>query len=195
MRHRVAHRKLGRVTEHRIAMLRNQAMDLLRNERLETTVAKAKELQPFVERLITVAKRSIVSPTGAQHAVIARRTVARDITDRAVVSKLFESLAPRYTERAGGYTRVLRLGYRRGDSAELAQIELVGSEYNPNADVEKGGDETPKPKKTIGTRVREALGGGGRKKADEDSARRVKADSSVKGGGKKVTTPRKAGGA
>jgi large subunit ribosomal protein L17 len=193
MRHRVAHRKLGRVTEHRIAMLRNQAMDLLRNERLETTVAKAKELRPFVERLITVAKRSLSTPEGGPRNVVARRTVARDITDRAVVQKLFDTVAPRYVERAGGYTRLLRLGYRRGDSAELAQVELVGSEYNPNVEVEKGKEDAVKPKKRIGERIREALGGGGRKKADQDSARRVKPDSSVKGGGK-VTTPRKAGG-
>jgi large subunit ribosomal protein L17 len=194
MRHRVAHRKLGRVTEHRIAMLRNQAMDLLRNERLDTTVAKAKELRPFVERLITVAKRSLGSPEGGPANVVARRRVAEDITDRAVVQKLFDTVAPRYTERAGGYTRLLRLGYRRGDSAELAQVELVGSEYNPNVNVETGEATAEQPKKKITTRIREALSGGGRKKADQDSARRVKPDSSVKGGGK-VTTPRKSGGA
>ncbi len=131
MRHRVAYRKLGRVTEHRIAMLRNQALDLIRHERIQTTVPRAKELRPFVERIISVAKRSLNAPEGSSRAVTARRVVARDIADRDVVRKLFDSIAPRYVDRAGGYTRLLRLGYRRGDSAEVAEVELLGSEYNP----------------------------------------------------------------
>src|ERR1051325_3535852 len=103
MRHRVAYRKLGRVTEHRIAMLRNQASALIEHERIETTVARAKELRPFVERIITVAKRRLAMPEGGSHHVTARRTVSRDIANRDVVQKLFESIAPRYTERPGGY--------------------------------------------------------------------------------------------
>src|SRR5436190_636224 len=109
MRHRVAHRKLGRVTEHRIAMLRNQASALLQYEHLETTVARAKELRPFVERIITLAKRSLNAPDGTTHGVVARRAVARDIPDREVVQKLFDTIAPRFSERAGGYTRLYRL--------------------------------------------------------------------------------------
>ncbi|HXH05014.1 MAG TPA: 50S ribosomal protein L17 [Vicinamibacterales bacterium] len=132
MRHRVAHRKLGRVTEHRLALLRNQATALLRHERIETTVPRAKELRPFVERLITIAKRAVASGDRLR-GVTARRIVARDVADRAVVAKLFDTLAPRFVERPGGYTRLLRLGYRRGDSAEMAQVELVGSEYDPAA--------------------------------------------------------------
>src|SRR5947199_7790912 len=132
MRHRVAYRKLGRVTEHRIAMLRNQASALIEHERIETTVARAKELRPFVERIITVAKRSLAMPEGSSHHVTARRAVARDIADRAVVQKLFDSIAPRFSERPGGYTRMLRIGFRRGDSAEVASVELVGSEYDPS---------------------------------------------------------------
>src|SRR5262252_9019174 len=132
MRHRVAYRKLGRVTEHRIAMLRNQASALIQYERLETTVPRAKELRPFVERIITIAKRSLNAPEGSTHGVNARRAVARDIADREVVSKLFDTIAPRFAERPGGYTRLLRLGYRRGDSAEVAEVELIGSEYDPN---------------------------------------------------------------
>src|SRR5207253_108694 len=130
MRHRVAHRKLGRVTEHRIAMLRNQATALLRYEHLTTTVPRAKELRPFVERLISIAKRATVnggSPRGAQadgRALHARRLVMQDVQDREVVSKLFDSLAPRFADRPGGYTRLLRVGYRKGDSAEVAQVEL-----------------------------------------------------------------------
>ena len=129
MRHRVAHRKLGRVTEHRIAMLRNQAQELLRHERIKTTVAKAKELRPFVERLITVAKRGLVDGAEGSRALNARRLVARDLADRDVTRKLFETIAPRFTARPGGYTRLLRLGNRRGDATEVAQVELIGSEY------------------------------------------------------------------
>ncbi len=197
MRHRVAYRKLGRVTEHRISMLRNQAVALLRNERIQTTVPRAKELRPFVERIITIAKRSLNAPEGSTHGVTARRAVSRDIADRAVVTKLFDDIAPRYVERPGGYTRLLRLGHRRGDSAEVAEIELLGSEYDPNAaaKAEKGaaeGADKPK-KKTLGGRIREAIGG--RKKADQDqTGGKAKVDKAAKGAGKKITTPRKAGG-
>ena len=192
MRHRVAHRKLGRVTEHRIAMLRSQASALIEHERIQTTVPKAKELRPFVERIISIAKRSLDAPAGSARAVIARRRVSADIADREVVTKLFETIAPRYTERPGGYTRLLRLGHRRGDAADLASIELVGSEYNPK----EAGDGTAKPegdkpKKSMGGRLRDALGRG--RKADSGAGQKGKVDKAAKGGGK-VTTPRKAGG-
>ena len=192
MRHRVAHRKLGRTTEHRIAMLRNQASALIDHGRVQTTVARAKELRPFVERIISVAKRSLDAPEGSARAVTARRTVARDIADKTVVKKLFTDIAPRYTARAGGYTRIFRLGYRRGDSAAVAEIELLGSEYDPNAVVktDKGGDgggvDAPK-KKTMGERLRGALSRGG---ASEEKGRVIKQAK----GAKKSTTPRKAGG-
>ena len=137
MRHGVAHRKLGRVTEHRIALLRNQAQALLRHERIQTTLPKAKELRPYVERLISVAKRSLVAQGTDEEKRLRRmnaeRLVARDVADKKVVTKLFDTLAPRFVERPGGYTRLLKLGHRRGDAAEVAQIELVGSEYDPNA--------------------------------------------------------------
>ena len=198
MRHRVAHRKLGRVTEHRISMLRNQATALIRHEHVETTVPKAKELRPFVERLITVAKRSLDAPEGSARSVTARRMVARDIADRAVVRKLFDTIAPRFGERPGGYTRLLRLGYRRGDSAEIALVELIGSEYDPSAAAggAKAGEASPEApkKKTVGGRLREALGGGRRRKAEGETGTKAKADKAAKGAGKKVTTPRKAGG-
>lgn len=135
MRHRVAHRKLGRVTEHRIAMLRNQATSLLRHEHLTTTVPRAKELRPFVERLITIAKRGLAEGpnAGPIRTLNARRLVMQDLQDRAVVTKLFSELAPRFAGRPGGYTRLLRVGFRKGDGAEVAQVELIGSEYNPRA--------------------------------------------------------------
>ncbi len=138
MRHRVAHRKLGRVTEHRLSLLRNQAQALLRHERISTTVAKAKELRPFVEHLITVAKRGIADGDDTIRAVNARRTVRRDLADRAIAAKLFDTIAPRFADRPGGYTRMLRIGFRRGDAAELAQVELIGSEYNPDLEKPKG---------------------------------------------------------
>lgn len=157
MRHGRAHRKLGRVADHRMAMLRNQAQSLLRYERIQTTVPRAKELRPFVERIITIAKRSLADG-GENRGVTARRLVARDIHDRAIVGKLFETIAPRFAERPGGYTRVLRLGYRRGDSAEVAQIELIGSEYDPNAATEKtkAGEAAPEKTKGVGGRLRAA---------------------------------------
>jgi large subunit ribosomal protein L17 len=191
MRHRVAYRKLGRVTEHRISLLRNQASALLKYEHVQTTVPKAKDLRPFVERIITIAKRSLDAPAGSSRAVTARRRVFADIHDREVVTKLFDTIAPRYTERNGGYTRLLRLGHRRGDAADLASVELVGSEYNPNAETEKTAAAADKPKKkTMGDRLRGALGGGRKK---DDAGAKGKVDKSAKGGGK-VTTPRKAGG-
>src|SRR4051794_9853029 len=140
MRHRVAHRKLGRVTEHRISMLRNQATALLRHEHLTTTVPKAKELRPFVERLITIAKRGTADGVAKGKDLHARRLVMHDLQGQEVVRKLFDTIAPRFAARPGGYTRLLRLGFRRGDSAEIAQVELVGSEFDPNA-VPKGEGE------------------------------------------------------
>jgi large subunit ribosomal protein L17 len=190
MRHRVAHRKLGRVTEHRLSMLRNQAVALIQHERIQTTVARGKELRPFVERIISVAKRSLTAAEGSSRAVTARRVVARDIADREVARKLFDTIAPRYVDRPGGYTRLLRLGTRRGDAAEIAEVELVGSEYNPNAAAaDKGAPDKPK-KKSVGGRLRDALGTS-RKKADQDQAGKV--DKRAKGA-KRTTTPRKAGG-
>src|SRR6185312_8603795 len=146
MRHRVAHRKLGRVTEHRIAMLRNQATALLRHEHLETTVPRAKELRPFVERIITVAKRGLAGGETNGRLLNARRLVMRDLQDRDVVTKLFDTLAPRFADRPGGYTRLLRVGFRKGDSAEVAQVELVGSEFNPRAQAEGEAKSEEKPK-------------------------------------------------
>ena len=162
MRHRVAHRKLGRVSQHRIAMLRNQAQALLRHERIRTTVPRAKELRPFVERLITIAKRGLASGENGR-VVYARRLVRRDLANQAVVRKLFDRIAPRFASRAGGYTRLLRIGRRRGDNAELAQVELLGSEYSPEAEAATRLDAvtTPEPKaepkkKGVGGRLRAA---------------------------------------
>jgi large subunit ribosomal protein L17 len=124
MRHRVAHRKLGRITPHRIALLRNLATALFDKERIRTTLPKAKELRPFAERLITLARRD-------GDRLHARRLAARHIQEPAVVKKLFDTIGTRFATRPGGYTRILRLGPRRGDGAEMAYLELVGYEYKP----------------------------------------------------------------
>jgi large subunit ribosomal protein L17 len=212
MRHRVSHRKLGRVTEHRISMLRNQATALIRHERIETTVPRAKELRPFVERLITIAKRGLAGGDGNGKALHARRLVLQDIQDRDVVGKLFDTIAPRFDGRPGGYTRILRVGHRRGDSADVAQIELVGSEFNPNAEAEKEAAKAKQPK-GVGGRLRAAAErlrgkkGEGAEEGAEEGAPEKKARPARKkperGGGKadtrgkgaKTSTPRKAGGA
>lgn len=116
MRHRIKGRKLNRTAEHREATLRNLAVGLFLNGRIQTTVAKAKELRTYAEPLITRAKR------GDLHS---RRLVARSIKDEEALASLFDQIAPRYADRAGGYTRVLQLGHRAGDGAEMAIIELV----------------------------------------------------------------------
>ena len=181
-------------------MLRNQATALLRHEHLTTTVPRAKELRPFVERIITIAKRGVASGAENGKALHARRLVMQDLQDREVVSKLFETLAPRFAERPGGYTRLLRLGFRRGDAAEVAQVELIGSEFNPRAKAEADG------KKEDGDQPKKAKGGvGGRLKAAAERLRGKKEEggghdekapkrTAPKGASRKVTTPRKAGG-
>lgn len=116
MRHRKKGRQLGRTATHRKAMLRNMAASLFRHDGVETTVAKAKELRPYAERLITLARR------GDLHA---RRQVERDIKDRTVTGRLFGELGPRFASRPGGYTRIIKLGHRVGDGAEMARIELL----------------------------------------------------------------------
>jgi large subunit ribosomal protein L17 len=193
MRHNVAHRKLGRVTEHRIALLRNQATALLRHERIETTMPKAKELRPFVERLITIAKRGVAANAADnQKALHARRLVLTEIVDKDVVSKLFGTLVPRFAERPGGYIRILRVGHRRGDSAEVAQIELVGSEWQPKAATEETEKEAPKKTKGVGDRLRQAarrIRGG-----ESGGGSKAQAKGQTQGAARKTTTPRKAGG-
>ena len=119
MRHNVGLRKLGRTSSHRRALLRNLTTSLFRHERIRTTLPKAKELRPFAEKLITLARRDDLH---------ARRLVLRQVDDKEVVKKLFSTLGPRFAARPGGYTRTLRLGPRQGDGAEMALIELVGSE-------------------------------------------------------------------
>jgi large subunit ribosomal protein L17 len=148
MRHRVAHRKLGRKTEHRLALLRNLCTSLITHERVITTLPKAKELRPFAEHAITLGKRAL-SADVPEKALHNRRLASAYFfsgnTNRipdggykrphaprtagvAALDKLFDEIASRFAERPGGYTRILKLGARRGDGAEMALIELLGSE-------------------------------------------------------------------
>ena len=127
MRHRMAGRKLNRVSSHRKAMLQNMAVALLKHEQIKTTLPKAKELRSYAEPLITLAKNDSV----------ANRRLAFDRTrSKAAVGKLFEELGPRYQERPGGYIRILKCGYRAGDKAPMAFVELVD---RPAQDVEDDG--------------------------------------------------------
>ncbi len=116
MRHRVKGRALSRTAEHRKALLNNMASSLFAHDGIETTVAKAKELRPFAERLITLARR------GDLHG---RRQIERRIKNRKAADRLFKEIGPRFASRPGGYTRILKLGHRSGDGAELARIELL----------------------------------------------------------------------
>ncbi|MGD8604228.1 MAG: 50S ribosomal protein L17 [Anaerolineales bacterium] len=123
MRHRLVGKKLNRSSGHRKALLRNLVKELYRHERIKTTKAKAQATRREAERLITKAKRSLEATPEDQ--VSARRLVAARLNDPEIVKKLFDDIAPRYTARAGGYTRMLKLGMRGGDSAEMVLLELV----------------------------------------------------------------------
>ena len=122
MRHNSAGRRLGRTTSHRIAMFRNMVTSFLQHEKITTTDAKAKELRSIAEKMITLGKR------GDLHAT---RQAAAYIRDKKVVTKLFTEIAPRYAERPGGYTRIIKLGIRPGDNAPVSVIELVEAEMQP----------------------------------------------------------------
>ena len=134
MRHGNAHRKLNRTSEHRRAMFGNMAAALIKHEQIVTTVPKAKELRPIVEKLVTLGKR------GDLHA---RRQAIAAMRDLPMVKKLFEVLGPRYKDRNGGYTRVVKAGFRYGDSAAVAVIEFVDRDVDA-----KGKDSGPLGEKT-----------------------------------------------
>ena len=139
MRHGVAHRKLGRTSAHRTAMFANMSASLIKHEQIVTTLPKAKELRPFVEKLVTLAKK------GDLHA---RRIAISRVRDVDQVGKLFATLGPRYKDRNGGYIRVLKAGYRHGDNAPMAVIEFVdrdvsakGQDSGPTQEQGFGGEE------------------------------------------------------
>lgn len=166
MRHLKSGRKLNRTASHRKAMLGNLAMSILRHERVTTTVSKAKEVRSVVERLITYGKKGDIH---------GRRLAARRINDRVVLKKLFDDIAPAYESREGGYTRILRVGERRGDNAELAIIELVG----------RNGDEQRKRKKkrkSVRKRVQPSA-----KSIARETGEVVPAEAAAKAGGEPVS--------
>jgi ribosomal protein L17 len=129
MKHGIAHRKLGRTSAHREAMFRNMAAALIKHEQIVTTLPKAKELRPYVEKLVTLAKRGGLSNRRLAHA---------RLLDEAQLRKLFDELAPRYADREGGYTRVLKAGFRASDQAAMAVIEFVDRDVTA-----KGRDSGP----------------------------------------------------
>ncbi|MDI9613417.1 MAG: 50S ribosomal protein L17 [Acidobacteriota bacterium] len=136
MRHRVGGKKLGRKTAHRLMMFRNMVTSLLDKECMVTTLDRAKAVRPIAEKMITLGRH------GSLHD---RRRAAAFVKDPAVVSKLFSTLGPRFAERPGGYTRIIRLGFRDGDGAQKARIELVGSEFKvAGKDEGKKGKKLPK---------------------------------------------------
>lgn len=143
----MVNRKLGRTSGHRAMLFRNQLASLIQSERIITTLPKAKELRPQIERLITLGKSDSVH---------ARRNAGRVINDDALVAKLFDTLGPRFSDRAGGYTRIIKLGPRRGDAAEMAILEFVGYEL-------------PKEQKAA-----PAAGKGGKKKAAAEPTEETK---------------------
>ena len=127
MRHRIAGRKLSRPTAHRMSMLRTMVTDLLKHEMVQTTEAKAREIRPLAEKMITRGKK------GTLHE---RRLAAAFLTDRTVLKKVFEELGPRFESRPGGYTRIVKLGQRKGDAAPMAIVELLPSEIDDKAESE-----------------------------------------------------------
>jgi large subunit ribosomal protein L17 len=144
MRHGMANRKLGRTSSHRNAMFRNQLASLIESERIITTLPKAKELRPIAEKLITLAKNDSVHN---------RRQAARQVQDDSLIAKLFDTLGPRFSTRPGGYTRIMKLGARRGDAAEMAILELVERTPEDKTDTKA---ETEKPAKKKAAPKKEA---------------------------------------
>jgi large subunit ribosomal protein L17 len=165
MKHRVVGRRLDRTTEHRIAMFRNMVTSLFRHERITTTTPKAKELKRIAEKVITLAKR------GDRHA---RRQAYRDVRDVEVLSKLFDNIGPRFKDRHGGYTRLIRVGRRAGDNAELAVIELVEREIAAAPAAEGQSDD--KPVKKAKGEASEKPAKGARPAKAEKAAKKAKKD-------------------
>jgi large subunit ribosomal protein L17 len=139
MRHQKSGRKLGRVKEHRRALFRNQLRSLVENERIITTLPKAKELRPLAERMVTLGRQS--------ESVHARRMAVRWLGSRDLVHRLFHEIGPRFVSRPGGYTRIVKLGPRRGDGGELAILELVDFKLKESKSKATGETKAEKKKK------------------------------------------------
>ena len=135
MKHRIKQRKLNRDSQHRMAMLANMAASLVKHEQIKTTLPKAKELRPYVEKLITLGKQAAAKP---ETALAKRRQAIATMGDKDQVKKIFDILAERYESREGGYTRIMKAGFRYGDAAPMAVIELVDRDESA-----KGQDSGP----------------------------------------------------
>lgn len=178
MRHAVRGRKLGRTSAHREALFRNQLQSLVTSERIVTTLPKAKELRPIAEKVITRGKH------GTLHD---RRWVLRWVLSRDLVKKVFDDIAPRFANRPGGYLRIVKLGPRQGDGAEMAVLELVERESAVAAPTEAPKKEAKAPKKEKKEQSKDAPKKASRKEAGAAREQKTKA------GGQKTSTPRKAG--
>ncbi len=205
MRHNMAHRKLGRTTAHRVAMFRNQLASLVMSERIVTTLPKAKELRPIAEKVITKAKHGSVHD---------RRIVGRWLLDRDHIQKLFDVIAPRFATREGGYLRIVKLGSRQGDGAEMAVLEFVDFQMKKKSaapapatkgkkakagDAEAaettGEEKAAKPKKEKAQKVPGTKRSAGEKKATGRGAAAPKAKTTkAPNAPKKTSAPKKVGG-
>jgi large subunit ribosomal protein L17 len=145
--HRRKGRKLKRTASHRRALLSNLSVSLIRSKKIRTTLAKAKELKPFIDRLITKSRRALSDSSHTERVTHLRRVTNRYLRDKGAVKILFDEIAPKVAGRAGGYTRVLKLGRRQGDAAELAIVELV--DYNVEKGEQKPGEESAASKSKI----------------------------------------------
>ncbi len=173
MRHGYANRKLGRTSSHRLAMFRNQLASLIDAERIVTTLPKAKELRPQIEKLVTLAKNDSVH---------ARRQAFRLVPNDALIAKLFDTLGPRFSTRPGGYTRIMKLGARRGDAAEMAILEFV----ERSAEKTKESAETPAPSKKSAKKAAPAA-----ESAVEEKPKRSRKAAAPEGAEEKPKRPRK----
>lgn len=206
MRHRRHQRKLGRTSEHRSALFRNQLASIVQNERIVTTLAKAKELRPIVEKMVTLGKDDTL-----HH----RRRAAVSMPDKGLLKRLFEEIGPRFSDRPGGYTRIIKLGPRKGDGAEMAILEFIDYELGgeqpapepkkskkakaaaetdtdtDETDTEDQGDEEEAPKKAASKKPASKKSSGAKKSGSKKSGSAKKSGSS-KSSGKKSST-KKAG--
>lgn len=204
MQHNRAGRKLGRTTAHRQSLFRNQLSSLFTHERIRTTLHKAKELRPLAEKMITLGKKG---------GLAARRLALSRLPDQSAVGRLFDELAPRYKERQGGYTRILKLGRRQGDAAEMAILEMVDYDFAQRRaeKVQAAKQSTETKKESLLERAKRLVTGKkSEEKKDEASAEasseekpkkaakapkapKAKSPASRAKGGTKVTAPRKQG--
>ena len=183
MQHNRAGRKLRRTTAHRLAMFSNQLASLMTHERIQTTISKAKELRPLAERLITTAKNDDVA---------ARRRVYRWIPDHGTVKKMFETIAPRFVDRPGGYTRILKLGPRRGDAAEAAILEFVDYKFEPKEKGPRRESLSDRARRMSGGRVetvRKRKAEGEEEGAPEEAPRKASPKGKGGGGGSRAARP------